>query len=147
MSTNKIIITTDLSPESFSAFIIGKEYSKALNCEIELLTVLEDPVQAAMIYAMEYPVFPGVEIQKQLFERVQKELDGLAKEHFGGFKVATTGLQELPQMRLGFGRAFRHFKIGNPHRQHFLARVSGLPAGRRIDVLQPALRVDAPVPV
>lgn len=90
MSTNKIIITTDLSPESFSAFIIGKEYSKALNCEIELLTVLEDPVQAAMIYAMEYPVFPGVEIQKQLFERVQKELDGLAKEHFGGFKVTTT---------------------------------------------------------
>lgn len=90
MSTNKIIITTDLSPESISAFATGKEYAKAFGSEIELLTILEDPVQAAMVYAMEYPVFPGIEIQKQLFERVQKELEDLAQEYFAGFKVRTT---------------------------------------------------------
>lgn len=93
MSANKIIITTDLSTESVSAFGAGKEYAKAFGSEIELLTILEDPVQAAMVYAMEYPVFPGVEIQKQLFERVQKELGDLAKEHFAGFKIKTTVIE------------------------------------------------------
>lgn len=90
MAANKLIITTDLSPESFSAFAVAKEYAKALNCEIEIVSVLEDPVQAAMVYAMEYPVFPGIEIQKQLVERVHKELETISKEHFAGMNVKLT---------------------------------------------------------
>jgi len=85
-----MIITTDLSPESAMAFAVAKEYATALKYEIELLIIVEDPAQAAMIYAMEYPVFPGVEIQKQLIEKVKKELAVLADQHFKGFNPKIT---------------------------------------------------------
>ncbi len=86
----KIIITTDLSSESVQAFSVAKEYADALKCDLELVTVVEDPVQAALIYALEYPVFPGVEVQKQLMERVTKELNTLASEHFKGINPKVT---------------------------------------------------------
>lgn len=83
----KILLTTDLSPESYVAFDVAKEYAKAFDAEIHLMTVVEDPAQAAMIYAMEFPVFPGVEIQKQLIDKIGKELDVLVEKKFKGIKV------------------------------------------------------------
>ncbi len=80
----KIVLTTDLSQESHVAFDVAKEYAAALKAELTVLTVVEDPAQAAMIYAMEFPVFPGIEIQKQLVDKVRKELDTLITSKLKG---------------------------------------------------------------
>ncbi len=85
-----IVLTTDLSKESYAAFDIAKEYAIALNAEINVITIVEDPAQAAMIYAMEFPVFPGVEIQKQLVDKVGKELEALVQSKLAGIEATIT---------------------------------------------------------
>ena len=84
---NIVVLTTDLSPESHVAFDVAREYATALKAEIHLLTVLEDPAQAAVVYAMEFPVFPGVEVQKQLVDKVKKELASLVTLKLSGVQV------------------------------------------------------------
>jgi nucleotide-binding universal stress UspA family protein len=81
---NPIIVTTDLSDESFQALPVALQYSKALGAPVILLAVIEDPAQAAFAFALDYPVAATVEIQNQLIEKVKSDLESLAKERLSG---------------------------------------------------------------
>jgi len=77
-----IVVTTDLSPEAQAAFNVAQKLANAFHSHVRLLTVVEDPQQAAMVYAMEFPVFPDSNIQRQLLEKVQVELHKIAADYF-----------------------------------------------------------------
>lgn len=79
-----ILLTTDLSDESIVAFSTAKEYAEAFGASVEVITVVEDPAQAAMVYAMEFPIYPDIEVQKQLINKVESELKELVDKHLGG---------------------------------------------------------------
>ncbi|RMD85243.1 MAG: universal stress protein [Candidatus Dadabacteria bacterium] len=85
---DKILLTTDLSQESKEAISIAAELARKFGASVEILTVLEDPAQAAMAYALEFPVFPDVEIQKQVVEKIRKELDKIVSEEFEGIAAS-----------------------------------------------------------
>lgn len=85
MST--IILTTDLSEESRAAFPVAKKYSKALGAQILLLAIIEDPAQAAMVYAMDFPVLPDTEVQNQLRDRINKDLQQIIETDFADTSV------------------------------------------------------------
>ncbi len=78
-----ILVTTDLSAEAAVSFAVAKKFVDAFKGSVTLLTVVEDPQQAAMIYAMEFPVFPDSNVHKQLLEKVESELKSLAATQFG----------------------------------------------------------------
>ena len=77
-----IIVTTDLSDESKSAFPLAKKLAAKFNAQLILLAVIEDLSQAAMAYAMDFPVMPDADLQRQLIDRVNKELLETRKENF-----------------------------------------------------------------
>lgn len=77
-----ILVTTDLSDESKVAFSVARDYAKALGAKIVLLSVIEDPSQAAMVYALDFPVYPDPDIYKQLVGRINSELKNLCQTHF-----------------------------------------------------------------
>jgi nucleotide-binding universal stress UspA family protein len=77
-----ILVTTDLSEESKLAFEHAAALAKAFGSKVMLLAVIEDPAQAAMIYSLDLPVFPDPEVQKQVLQKVQADLDELAKKCF-----------------------------------------------------------------
>lgn len=78
----KVLVTTDLSDESTTAFALAAECAKAFAAEIILLSVLEDPTQSAMIYSMDFPLLPDLDIQKQFREKVEDELKKMAEKYF-----------------------------------------------------------------
>lgn len=84
----KIIVTTDLSGESVNAFETARKIVTAFHAHLTILAVVEDPAQAAMMYALDYPVIPGQEVQDQLRIKVQQDLEELRKQHFEGLDVA-----------------------------------------------------------
>ena len=83
----KILLTTDLSEESRSAFEPAKEIAQKFGADITLLAIIEDPAQAAMVYAMDYPVAPDSEVQQQLKETVNKELKGYIDQYFADIDI------------------------------------------------------------
>ena len=83
----KILVTTDLSDGSQVAFAAAKEQANAFNASLTLLAIIEDPAQAAMIYALDFPVQPDSEVQSQLEEKLLGDLDTYATEHFDGLAV------------------------------------------------------------
>lgn len=80
------LVTTDLSEESKAAFGQAAVYARRCQAKIMLLAVIEDAAQAAMLYAMEYPVSPGLDIQKQFREKVFSELQDMAHDYFDGIE-------------------------------------------------------------
>ena len=66
-----ILVTTDLSPESYSAFPTSLELAKALNAPVVLVSVVEDPNQAAMFYATDFPIPPTPALKNQLIAKVR----------------------------------------------------------------------------
>ena len=85
----KILVTTDLSDGSQAAFAAAREQALAFKASVLLLAIIEDPAQAAMIYAFDFPVQPDSEVQSQVEEKLQNDLQTFAKEHFDGVKVET----------------------------------------------------------
>jgi len=83
----KILLTTDLSEESKVAFAAAKEYAQAFNADIILLAIIEDPAQAAMIYALDFPVHPDSEIQMQMKQKVLQDLENIKNVHLSGLSV------------------------------------------------------------
>ncbi|RMG42876.1 MAG: universal stress protein [Candidatus Dadabacteria bacterium] len=77
-----ILVTTDLSEESKVAFPVAVELATAMDCRVDLLAIIEDPAQAAMLYAMDFPVAPVPDIQEQLKQQVEKEIAALASQYF-----------------------------------------------------------------
>lgn len=78
----KILLTTDLSDESKVAFDAALQQAKAFDATLTLLAIIEDPAQAAMIYALDFPVQPDSEIQAQLNEKIKNDLHEIATEYF-----------------------------------------------------------------
>jgi len=78
----QILVTTDLSPESFAAFPEAVNLAKVFDANVTLLAVIEDPAQAAMTFALDFPVLPDQEVQDQLRARVQSDLEEIVNEHF-----------------------------------------------------------------
>ena len=78
-----LLVTTDLSPESFKAFPVAAELARALDAKIVLLSIVEDPSQAAMLYAMDFPVLPDPAVKGQIMAKVSSELQNIVKNHFG----------------------------------------------------------------
>ncbi len=77
-----IVVTTDLSPESFSAFATSRELAKALQAPITLLSIVEDPNQAAMFYATDFPIPPTPALKNHLIAKVRSDLTKLAEKYF-----------------------------------------------------------------
>lgn len=86
----KILVTTDLSSESAAAFPAAKNMAQALGASIELLAVVENPAQAALMYALDFPVLPGSEVIEQLIEKVKRDLQEIANKEFSGCNITTT---------------------------------------------------------
>lgn len=82
----KILITTDLSEESKEAFPLARELATLSKSTIELLAVVEDPAQAALMFALDFPVLPEREVIEQLKEKVEQDLR----------EIANTSFQDLP---------------------------------------------------
>ena len=82
----KILLTTDLSESSRKAFSVAKAHAKAFDATIVLLAIIEDPSQAAMIYAMDFPIQPDPDIRQQLVEKVRKDLDELVGKELSDVK-------------------------------------------------------------
>ena len=78
-----LLVTTDLSPESFKAFPIASELARALNAKVVLLTVTEDPAQRAMLYGVDFPVLPDPSLETQILAKITSELQNIVKKHFG----------------------------------------------------------------
>lgn len=83
----KILVTTDLSDSSHIAFAAAREQVEAFNAQLVLLAIIEDPAQAAMIYAQDFPVQPDSEVQAQVEAKVLSDLAAYADEHFAGMQV------------------------------------------------------------
>ena len=58
------------------------QMAKAFDGTVHALAIIEDPAQAAMIYALDFPVLPGPEIQEQLTEKVQSDLGAIVEKEF-----------------------------------------------------------------
>jgi nucleotide-binding universal stress UspA family protein len=80
----KILVTTDLSQKSEAAFEMAIEMARAFETSIDLLAIIEDPAQAAMMYALDFPVLPGPDVREQLRKKVEKDLTGVKERAFSG---------------------------------------------------------------
>ena len=76
------LVTTDFSEESQKAFALAKQMAKHFGAKILLLSVMENPAQAAMVYAIDFPVFPDPNIQKELKEKLNTKLEETRSKHF-----------------------------------------------------------------
>lgn len=84
-----ILVTTDLSEKSELAFGTARQLATAFDSEIHLLAIIEDPAQAAMIYALDFPVLPNPDIQEQLKHKVQDDVNTLAEKAFKDLTYST----------------------------------------------------------
>jgi len=76
------LVTTDLSEESKASFATAAALARRNQAKIVLLAVIEDAAQAAMLYAMEFPVSPSDNLQRQFLDTVTAELQAMAAEFF-----------------------------------------------------------------
>lgn len=88
-----ILLTTDLSPESKIAFATSLEFVKNYSAKLLLLAVIEDLSQAAMVYAMDFPVLPDPDIQKQLMQKVESELKEIKTTYFSSIPCETFAVE------------------------------------------------------
>ncbi len=79
-----ILVTTDLSEESRQAFSKARELAEAFGSSVYLLAIIEDPAQAAVSYALDFPVYPSPDIQNQVRKRIESELQQLSEKYFSG---------------------------------------------------------------
>ncbi len=84
-----VILTTDLSSESKQAFELAKTVVRGLQAKLTILAVIEDLSQAAMVYAMDFPILPDPKIQKELAEKVKTELAEIKKTYFADLESET----------------------------------------------------------
>ena len=82
-----ILVTTDLSKESLVAVQHARTAALRDKAKLFLLCVVEDPSHAAMAYALDFPVLPDPQVQKDLEERLRRELQSLAQRSFVGIDV------------------------------------------------------------
>ena len=87
------LVTTDLSEESKAAFATAASFARRNQARIVLLAVIEDAAQAAMLYAMELPVSPSDNLQKQFLDTVTAELESIAAEFFAGIECETVVIE------------------------------------------------------
>ncbi len=85
-----ILLTTDLSEEATAAFPLALELAAKFDARIELLTIIEDLAHASVLYAMDFPIEPGKEIQDQYKEKVENDLNAIAKNRFSEVNVSCT---------------------------------------------------------
>lgn len=91
----KILITTDLSEESKEAFPLACELATLSGSTIELLAVVEDPAQAALMFALDFPVLPEREVIEQLKEKVERDLSDIATTSFKGLPVQCSVIEAV----------------------------------------------------
>ncbi|MCO6430336.1 MAG: universal stress protein [Deltaproteobacteria bacterium] len=82
-----IVVTTDLSEASKAAFPLATRLAQAFGAKIHLLAIKENPLQTAMIYSMDFPVFPDPELEKQIHQKLAAQLDDMRTKYFAGSKV------------------------------------------------------------
>lgn len=79
-----ILVTTDLSDESVAAFAEARSFAEAFRAKVFVLAIIEDPAQAAMVYALDFPVMPDPDIQEQMIEKVTVDLKEVCEKSFHG---------------------------------------------------------------
>lgn len=77
-----ILVTTDFSEESKKAFPIAKELASLYNSKILLLSVMENPALATMAYAIDVPILPDPNIQKELESKLKLKLEEVKNTFF-----------------------------------------------------------------
>lgn len=77
-----ILVTTDFSAESKKAFPIAKELASLYNSKIILISVMENPALAAMAYAIDVPILPDPNIQKELESKLKLKLAEVKNSFF-----------------------------------------------------------------
>lgn len=85
----KIIVTTDLSPESFSAFRTAKKYahSDGETATIVVLCVLEDLAKTSVQFALGFAFLDTEGAFERMYKDVSAKLAKVVEEHFSGEKV------------------------------------------------------------
>ena len=103
----KIIVTTDFSAESKSAYEVAMDLATALQAELHLIFISQNLATiaseyAASSYTLENPLwYSSPELQKQVYEAQKAELDNEAKL-FPGFNIKARLIQtnELPSTEI-----------------------------------------------
>lgn len=82
----KILVTTDLSDESVTAFATAAKLARKLEAAVTVLAVIGDPARDAMLFALDFPVLPDREVQEQFKAKVTEELKDYQGQYFSGLK-------------------------------------------------------------
>ena len=83
-----ILVTSDLSAEASCAFRVAAKLQTAFNAKVQVLAVIEDVDQAAMIFALQNKIEPERDVKTQLTEHIEKQLADQSKQHlsFGSWE-------------------------------------------------------------
>ena len=79
-----ILVTTDLSEPSKGVFGLVRAVASAFKSKVHLIAVVEDPSQAALIYAMDFPVLPDPGIHQQVIAKIRLEIQKIAEQNLAG---------------------------------------------------------------
>lgn len=90
-----ILVTTDLSKESLVALEHVKSIAQRDQSKVFLLCVVEDSSHAAMAYALDFPVLPDPQLQRDLAARLQRELQAIAAKYLSGLNTHVEVLEAV----------------------------------------------------
>ena len=85
----KIIITTDLSPESRQAISVGREVAQRFGAELALVLVGQELMAVPASYGLELPMYLDPAVQKEIDDRLRQDLEKCKAEEFGTLPVTT----------------------------------------------------------
>lgn len=91
----RILATTDLSQDSEKALPTAAKTAKLLGAEVVLLAVVEDVTKSALAFSMDYPIHPDPSLQKQIIEKLKKDLEVLKAKHFAEVSCKTLVVETL----------------------------------------------------
>lgn len=85
----KILVTTDLSETSYSAFPVAKEIAAKFGSTISLLSVVEEPfIVSSFPSAGCEPIYDPT-LREALKDKISKELASISKTHFPSIPITT----------------------------------------------------------
>ena len=83
----KILVTTDLSTESKKALPVAKSFADKFGAELILLVVGYELFTIPASYGLEAPVYLDPSVQREIDERMQRDLEKVKSEEFGDYPV------------------------------------------------------------
>lgn len=83
----RIVITTDLSPESKKAFPLGRSMAEKFGAEVVLILVGQELMAVPASYGLELPMYLDPAVQKDIDDRLRQDLEQLKAAEFSNLPV------------------------------------------------------------